>query len=85
MLNPKLLTVAALAAGLTLAAAASIGVAHETGKPAAKSDTGMMGGSGMTGMMGEMSRMMEGCNRMMQGMMQNMPASPGATTPEKKG
>ena len=79
MLNPKLLTVAALVASLTFGAAASIGTAQEASKP----DTGI--GSGMVGMMGEMNRMMQNCNRMMQSMMQNMPASPGAAAPERKG
>lgn len=87
MLNPKLLTVAALAASLTLAAAASIGTAQEASKPAAKPETGMMGGGdmmGMMGMMGEMNRMMGNCNRMMESAMQHTPAKPDAA-PEKKG
>ena len=36
-------------------------------------------------MMGQMNRMMEGCNRMMESMMQQMPAKPGVAGPEKKG
>ena len=36
-------------------------------------------------MMGQMNRMMEGCNRMMESMMQQMPAKPGGAAPEKKG
>ena len=81
MLNRKLLTVAALVLGLGIGAAASTGTAQEAGKPAAQPGTGMMGG----GMMGEMSRMMENCNRMMGMMMQRMPAMPGATAPEQRG
>ena len=86
MVNRKLLTVAALVLGLGIGAAASTGTAQETGKPAAQPPTnqpgaGMMGG----GMMGDMSRMMENCNRMMEMMMQRMPAQPGATTPQQKG
>ena len=86
MPNLKLLTVAALAASLTLGAAVSIGAAQDAPRPATPPQTGMMGG-GMMGM-GEMNRMMESCNRMMQGMMQMMPstpAAPSATSPEKKG
>jgi hypothetical protein len=85
MLNPKLLTVAVLAASLTFGAAVSIGAAQEAANPAAQPNAGMMG-SGMMGM-GEMHRMMENCNRMMESMMQRMPstpAAPSANSPEKK-
>ena len=88
MRNPKLLTIAALAASLTLGAAASITAAQDAPRPAATPQTGMMGGGNMMGMMSEMKGMMESCNRMMQGMMQMMPstpAAPSATSPEKKG
>ena len=87
MPNPKLLTVAALAASLTLGAAVSIGAAQDTPRPAAPPQTGMMGGGNMMGMMSEMRGMMESCNRMMQGMMQMMPSTPAApstSSPEKK-
>ncbi len=95
MLNPKLLTVAAVALSLSLGAVVSIASAQEPGKPTGQPETGMMGGQsgmmgnpgGMMGMMmgvdqGQMRRMVENCNRMMESMMQNTPATPG---PEKKG
>jgi len=95
MLKTKLLTATAVALSLSLGMAASIAVAQEPGKPTGKSNTGMMGGQsgmmgdrgGMMGMMNavdpvQMKRMVENRNRMMEGMMQKMPATPG---PEKKG
>ena len=85
----KLLTVTAVALSLGLGTAASIAAAQQPGKQTGKPDTGMMGnrGGGMMGMMkgvdpAQMKRMVENCNRMMEGMMQNIPATPG---PEKKG
>ena len=87
MLKPNLLTVTAVTLSLGLGAAA-IAVAQESGKQTGKPETGMMGdrGGGMTGMMKgvdpvQMKRMVENCNRMMESMTQNMPATPG---PEKK-
>ena len=87
MLNPKLLTVAALALGLGIGGAASTGAAQETGNPANQPNSGMMspGMMGGHGMMGEMNRMMENCNRMMESMRQHTPAQPGPTAPEQKG
>lgn len=92
MLSSKLPTIAALAFGLALSAAVSIAAAQETGKPAGKPNTGMMGGrgGGMMGMMSgvdpaQMNRMVENCNRMMESMMQNVPAAPSTQAPEKKG
>jgi hypothetical protein len=96
MLNPKLLAIAALAAGLAMGATASTGIAQETGNPAPQPNAGMMGGGMMGGgmmggnmpMMGQMNRMMENCNRMMESMMQRMPntpSAPSANSPEKKG
>jgi hypothetical protein len=95
MMKSKLLTAAAVALSLTLGVAASIAVAQEPGKQTGQPETGMMGGQsgmmgnrgGMMGMMmgvdpAQMRRMVENCNRMMESMMQNMPATPG---PEKKG
>ena len=68
---------------------ASIAIAQEPDKQSGKPETGMMGGrhGGMMGMMSgmdpaQMKRMVENCNRMMESMMQDMPATPG---PEKKG
>ena len=96
MLKQKLLTATALVLSLSIGTVTSIAVAQEPGKQTGKPDTGMMGGQsgmmgdrsgGMMGMMtsvdpAQMKRMVENCNRMMEGMMQNMPAAPG---PEKKG
>jgi hypothetical protein len=96
MLKPKLLTVTAVVLSLSLGTVASIAAAQESGKQTGKPHTGMMGGKsgmmgdrgdGMMGMMkgvdpAQMRRMVENCNRMMESMMQNMPATPG---PEKKG
>jgi hypothetical protein len=95
MLKPRLITATALVLGLSLGSAASITAAQEPGGETSKPDTGMMGGQsgmmgnrgGMMGMMNgvdpmQMRRMVENCNRMMEGMMQNMPATP---EPEKKG
>jgi hypothetical protein len=95
MLKPRLLTATALVLGLSLGTAASITAAQEPDRQTNKPDTGMMGDQ--SGMMGDrggmmammngvdpahMRRMVENCNRMMEGMMQNMPAMP---EPEKKG
>ena len=84
----KLLTATAVALSLGLGTAASIAAAQQLGKQTGKPGTGMMEnrGGGMMGMNGvdpaQMKRMVENCNRMMEGMMQNTPAMPG---PEKKG
>ena len=91
----NLLTAAAVALTLSLGTAVSIASAQEPGKPTGQPESGMMGGQsgmmgnrggGMMGMMNgvdpaQMKRMVENCNRMMEGMMQNMPAA----GPEKKG
>jgi hypothetical protein len=96
MLKRKLLTATAVALTLSIGTIASIAVAQEPGKQTGKPHTGMMGGQsammgdrggGMMGMMNgvdpaQMKRIVENCNRMMEGMMQNMPATPA---PEKKG
>ena len=89
MLKPKLLTATAVVLSLSIGSIASIAVAQEPGKPTGKPHSGMMGdrGGGMMGMMNgvdtaQMKRMVETCNRMMEGMMQNMLAAPG---PEKQG
>jgi hypothetical protein len=96
MLKAKLLTATIVVLSLSVGTVASIAVAQEPGKQAGKPHTGMMGGQsgmmgdrggGMMGMMNgvdpaQMRRMVEDCNRMMDGMTQNMPATPG---PEKKG
>jgi hypothetical protein len=89
MLKPKLLTATAVVLSLSVGTAASIAAAQEPRKQTGKPHTGMMAdrGDGMTRMMSgvdpaQMKRMVENCNRMMEGMMQNMPATPG---PEKKG
>jgi hypothetical protein len=97
MLNSKLLTAAVIALSLSFGAVFSIASALEPGKPTSQPETGMMGGQpgmmgnrgGMMGMMnavdpGQMKRMVENCNRMMESMMQTAPdALPN--TPEKKG
>jgi hypothetical protein len=81
MLKPKLLTVTAVVLSLSLGTVASIAAAQESGKQTGKPHTGMMGM--MKGVdPAQMRRMVENCNRMMESMMQNMPATPG---PEKKG
>jgi len=93
MLNPKLLTAAAIALSLSLGAVISIASAQEPGKPTGQPETGMMGGQsgmmgkggGMMGMMNgvdpaQMQRIVENCNRMMEGMSQTIP-----NPPEKKG
>ena len=89
MLNLKILTTTALVLTLSLGAIGSIATAQEPDKQSGKPETGMMGGrhGGMMGMMNgadpaQMKRMVENCNRMMESMMQDMPATPG---PEKKG
>jgi Spy/CpxP family protein refolding chaperone len=89
MLNLKILTTTALVLTLSLGAIGSIAIAQEPDKQSGKPETGMMGGrhGGMMGMMNgtdpaQMKRMAENCNRMMESMMQDMPATPG---PEKKG
>ncbi len=89
MMNRKLLTMTALVLTLCLDAIGSIAIAQEPDKQSGKPETGMMGGrhGGMMGMMNgadpaQMKRMVENCNRMMESMMQDMPATPG---PEKKG
>ena len=89
MMNRKLLTTTALVLTLSLGAIGSIAIAQEPDKQSGKPETGMMGGrhGGMMGMMNgtdpaQMKRMVENCNRMMESMMQDMPATPG---PEKKG
>jgi hypothetical protein len=89
MMNRKLLTTTALVLTLSLGAISSIATAQEPDKQSGKPETGMMGGchGGMMGMMNgadpaQMKRMVENCNRMMESMMQDMPATPG---PEKKG
>ena len=95
MLSQKLLTMTALALSLSLGTIASIATAQEPDKQSGKPETGMMGGRG-GGMMGMMNgadpaqtkRMVENCNRMMESMMQDMPAAPTPPTtpgPEKKG
>ena len=88
-MNRKLLTTTALVLTLSLGAIGSIATAQESDKQSGKPETGMMGGrhGGMMGMMNgtdpaQMKRMVENCNRMMESMMQDMPATPG---PEKKG
>ena len=104
MMTAKLLTTIAIATTLTLGAAASIAAAQEAGKPDTGmmgSHNGMIGGrngttgnrGGMMGMMkgvdpAQMQHMVENCNRMMESMVQNMPAAPAAPAtpePEKKG
>jgi periplasmic protein CpxP/Spy len=90
MLKPKMLTTAFLLS-LSLGTAASIAIAQEPGKPSehtGQPNSEMMGNrdGGMMGMMNgvdpaQMKRMVENCNRMMENMMQNTPAS----GPEKKG
>ena len=89
MLRRKLLTATAVVLSLSIGTVASPAVAQEPGKQTGEPHTGMMGdrGGGMMGMMNgvdpaQMKRMVENCNRMMEGMMQNMPATPA---PEKKG
>ena len=89
MLNLKILTTTALVLTLSLGAIGSIAIAQESDKQSGKPETRMMGGrhGGMMGMMNgagtaQMKRMVENCNRMMESMMQDMPATPG---PEKKG
>ena len=89
MLNLKILTTTALVVSLSIGTMASIATAQESEKQSGKPATGMMGGrhGGMMGMMNgtdpaQMKRMVENCNRMMESMMQDMPATPG---PEKKG
>jgi hypothetical protein len=62
-----LLVASMLAAGLAIAPAI---YAHDPdGGSGSIMGRGMMGQGGMTGMMGQMSSMMENCNRMMQAMM----------------
>jgi Spy/CpxP family protein refolding chaperone len=95
MLDPKLLAATAVMLSLSLGTIASTATAQETDKQSGKPETGMMGGrgGGMLGMMGgadpaQMKRMVENCNRMIESMMQDMPATPAAPTtpgPEKKG
>ena len=87
MLNLKILTTTALVLTLSLGAIGSIAIAQEPDKQSGKPETGMMGGRhggmmGMTNRTAQMKRMVENCNRMMESMMQDMPATPG---PEKKG
>jgi len=91
MLKSTLLTTA-FVLSLGLGTAASIALAQEPGKPTERTgqpESGMMGhrDGGMMGMMSgenaaQMKRMVENCNRMMESMMQDTPATPG---PEKKG
>ena len=87
MLKSKLLIATAVALTLGLGSAASMAVAQQPSNQTGKPDTGMMGHQGgLMGMMmdvdpAQMKRMVENCNRMMEGMMQNMPAA----GPEKKG
>jgi len=88
MMNRKLLTTTALVLTLSLGAIGSIATAQEPDKQSGKPETGMMGGRhGGMGMMNgadpaQMKRMVENCNRMMESMMHDMPATRG---PEKKG
>ena len=87
MLNLKILTTTALVLTLSLGAIGSIAIAQGPDKQSGKPETGMMGGRhggmmGMTNGTAQMKRMVENCNRMMESMMQDMPATPG---PEKKG
>jgi hypothetical protein len=86
MLKPKLLTATAVALTLSLGTAASVAGAQQSGDQTGKPETGMIGGqSGMMGnrgggmmgmMMGadpvQMKRMVENCNRVMDGMMQTI-------------
>ena len=87
MLKSKLLIATAVALTIGLGSAASMAVAQQPSNQNGKPDTGMMCHQcGMMGMMmdvdpAQMKRMVENCNRMMEGMMQNMPAA----GPEKKG
>jgi hypothetical protein len=67
------------AAGI-LAAGLSAGYAQDQKAPAQRQDQDMMNG-GITGMMGQMSRMMENCNKMMESHMPRHQES----QPEKKG
>jgi hypothetical protein len=67
------------AAGI-LAAGLSVGYAQDQKAPAQRQDQDMMNG-GMMGMMGQMSRMMENCNKMMES---HMPRHQ-EPQPDKKG
>ena len=62
------LSLALLGGILALTPAVRAQETSTTPKPPAASDHGMMGGDtrGMMNMMGEMNKMMENCNRMMQ-------------------
>jgi hypothetical protein len=73
-------------AAALLATTLGVGVALAQSNQAPSSEAPMMQrGADKSGMMdmSKMNRMMDNCNRMMEGMQQHPPSEPGTTTPDK--
>jgi hypothetical protein len=92
MRRVKTVSMMAAVFGLTLGAVISVAGAQQSGDQGGNHGSGMMGnrGGSMMGMMNgvdaaEMNRMMQNCNRMMEGMMQMMPNTPPMHGPERRG